>query len=202
MKNKNIHYDYIVVDGHNDTMTKVVDKDTWLPIIDIGETTKLNIDIPKLKEGGINVGFFASFTPGYYGNNAKSLSRNLALINALYYTAKQNPTTFQITTSVDEINKTIKYNKLAAVPTIEGAYAINEINYEKLLKQFYDLGIRVIAPTWNYSNAIGEGCNRVYGDDKNRPSNGGLTKLGERVIEEMNRLGILIDVSQDRKSVV
>ena len=195
MKKNNIHYNYFVVDGHNDTMAKVVDKNTWLPIIDIGKQTDFHIDIPKLEEGGLNVAFFASFTPGYYGNNSKSLSRNLALINALYYTAKQNSDTFQITTTVDDIYKAIENKRIAAVPTIEGAYAIDEMNYKELLKQFYDLGIRVIAPTWNYSNAIGEGCNRIYGDDKNTPSNGGLTKLGERVIEEMNKLGILIDVS-------
>lgn len=195
MKKNNIHYYYLVVDGHNDTMEKIIDKDTWQPVIDIGKPTEFHIDIPKLLEGGINAAFFASYTSGYNGNNTKSLSRNLALINALYYTANNNPETFQITTTVDDIYKAAKDNKIAAVPTIEGAYAIDEMNYLGLLRQFYDLGIRVIAPTWNYSNAIGEGCNRTYGDIEKTPSSGGLTKLGESVIEEMNNLGILVDVS-------
>ena len=183
------------MDGHNDTMSRIIDDETWQPIINIGEVTDLHIDIPKLKEGRMNVAFFASFTSGYYGDTCKSLSRNLSLINALYFTAKENPDSFRITTSVDEIFRAVKDNKIAAVATIEGAYAINESNHIELLKQFHDLGIRVIAPTWNYSNSIGEGCNRVYGDDEKTPSYGGLTKLGESVIKEMNKLGILIDVS-------
>lgn len=195
MKNKEIHTNSIVIDGHNDTMMKIIDKESWLPIIDIGESTEFHIDIPKLQKGEVNVGFFASFTEGYYGNDAKSLSRNLALINALYFTAKNNSDTFKIVTSVEEIKEAVKGNKIGALPTIEGAYGINEENYLELLKQFYDLGIRAIAPTWNYSNHIGEGCNRVYGDTDNTPSKGGLTNLGEKVIEEMNKLGILVDVS-------
>ena len=192
LDNRKIHYNNIVVDAHNDTMLRIIDKETWLPIIDIGNNTDNHIDIAKLIEGGLDVAFFASYTSDYYGNTAKNLSKNLALINALYFTAENNPDSFQITSDLDDIYRAVKNNKIAALPTIEGAYAIEEANYKELLKQYYDLGIRVIGPTWNYSNAIGEGC---YGDDKRTPSSGGLTKLGEKVIEELNKLGILIDVS-------
>lgn len=195
LDNRKIHYNNIVVDAHNDTMLRIIDKETWLPIIDIGNNTDNHIDIAKLIEGGLDVAFFASYTSDYYGNTAKNLSKNLALINALYFTAENNPDSFQITSDLDDIYRAVKNNKIAALPTIEGAYAIEEANYKELLKQYYDLGIRVIGPTWNYSNAIGEGCDRVYGDDKRTPSSGGLTKLGEKVIEELNKLGILIDVS-------
>lgn len=195
MRDNKIHYNSIVVDGHNDTMMKILDEETWLPIVDIGNITDNHIDIPKLLDGGINVAFFAAFTEGYYGNDTRSISRILALINALYFTAKNNPDTFQIVTTVNEINNTVKENQIAALTTIEGLYGLNEENYLDLLNQFYDLGIRVIAPTWNYSNNIGEGCNKVYGDTAKTPSEGGLTKLGEKVIEEMNKLGIVVDVS-------
>lgn len=194
MKNR-IHSSSIVVDGHNDTMMKIIDEESWLPIVDIGKPTEFHIDITKLQKGEVNVGFFASFTEGYYGNDAKSLSRSLALINALHFTAKNNLDTFKIVTSVEEIRNAVKENKIGALPTIEGAYGINQENYLELLKQLYDLGIRAIAPTWNYSNYIGEGCSRVYGDTDNTPSEGGLTNLGEKVIGEMNKLGILIDIS-------
>ncbi len=193
MNNKGIHYNSIVVDCHNDTMMKVIDKETWLPVIDIGKLTDNHIDIAKLMDGGINVAFFSSFTEGYHGNIDKSISRTLALINALYFTEKNNPDTFQIATSINDIDNIVKENRVAALATIEGAYGINEDNYLELLRQFYDLGIGVIGLTWNYSNNIGEGCNRIYGDKT--PSQGGLTNLGERVVKEMNRLGILVDVS-------
>lgn len=200
MKAKRIHYNSIVVDAHNDTMLKVIDDRTWLPKLDIGRPSNLHIDIPKLKEGGLDVAFFSSFTPGFYGDDTKSLSRTLAMINALHYTGQNNPITFQICTSVDEIYEAVNDNRIAAVATIEGAYGINEDNYLELLRQFYDIGIRVIAPTWNYSNHMGEGTSRCYGDKEKTPSEGGLTELGEKLVEEMNKLGILIDLSHMAES--
>lgn len=190
-----IHYDSVVVDSHVDTMSEVVDPTTWLPKTDIGEETPFHVDIPKLQSGGLNVPFFAAYTSGYYGNNARSISRTLALINALYWTEEKNPDVLNITTSVKEIGKAVRDGKIAAVPTIEGAYSLEEHNAIELLHQYYDLGIRVLGFTWNYSNALGEGADRVYGDPDRTPSQGGLTELGEEVAEEMNKLGMVIDVS-------
>ena len=85
--------------------------------------------------------------------------------------------------------------KLAAVPTIEGAYSLEEHNAIELLHQYNDLGVKAIGFNWNYSNALGEGADRVYGDPAKTPSNGGLTDLGAEVVKEMNRLGMVVDVS-------
>lgn len=190
-----MHYKSIVVDCHNDTMLKVIDEDTWLPKVNIGKDTDNHIDIPKLIKGGLNVPFFAAFTAGYYGDRQKSISSTLAAINALYWTERQNKEKFKIAKSVEEIKNIVKEEKIAAVPTIEGAYSLDEINWEELLKQYYDLGIRAIAFNWNYSNDLGEGCSRTYNDEAETPTSGGLTELGEKVALEMNRLGIIIDVS-------
>lgn len=190
-----IHFNSIVVDGHNDTMLSVIDEETWLPTMDIGEETKNHIDIPKLKAGGLNVPFFAAFTEGYYANTPKSLSRTLALINALYWTERENQEGFKITSSIEDIKKTVNEDKIAAFPTIEGAYSLDKDNAIELLRQYYDLGIRVIGFNWNYSNDLGEGCSKIYSDKDETKSTGGLTKLGQEVILEMNRLGILVDVS-------
>lgn len=196
--NKNIlkvHNDSIVVDTHNDTMMKVIDPITWLPKIDIKNNTENHIDIPKLKAGGLKVPFFASYTSGFYGNTPKSISRTLALINGLYWTESKNRDLFKITSSIKDIEKALKSDKIAAVPTIEGAYSLNKDNAIGLINQYYDLGIRAIGLTWNYSNDLGEGANKVYGDTSRTPSKGGLTSLGKEVIKEMNRLGIIVDVS-------
>ncbi|TCN25116.1 dipeptidase [Mesobacillus foraminis] len=190
-----LHFNSTVVDSHNDTMMKVVDPDTWLPSTDIRENTPFHIDIPKLQSGGLNVPFFAAYTSGYYGNNPRSISRTLALINALYWTEDRNSDVFNITTSYKEIEKTVKAGKIAAVPTVEGAYSLEEHNAIGLLHQYYDLGIRALGFTWNYSNSLGEGANRVYGDADRTASQGGLTELGEKVAREMNKLGMIIDVS-------
>lgn len=190
-----IHCDSIVIDGHNDTMLKVIDEKTWLPKVNIGDNTNFHIDISKLNKGGLNVPFFAAYTHGYYNNNPKNISRTLALINALYWTEKNNRDTFEIITSIGQIEKVIGEGRIAAVPTIEGAYSLNEDNYIGLLKQYKDLGIRVLGFTWNYSNDLAEGASGTYGDPLNTPSFKGLTKLGEKVVLEMNKLGMVIDVS-------
>lgn len=190
----------IIVDSHNDTMMKCIDEETWLPKIDIGKSTDNHIDIPKLKKGRLNVPFFAAFTDGYHDNTPRSISRTLALINALHWTEENNKDEFKIVGSVDDILRTVDEEKIAAVPTIEGGYSFDENNALELIKQYYDLGIRAVAFNWNYSNSLGEGASRIYNDPKETPSHGGLTDLGKTLVYEMNRLGIIIDVSHMAES--
>lgn len=190
-----LHVDSVIVDTHNDAMSKIVDENTWLPVTDIRYNTNNHIDIPKMRAGNLKVGFFAAYTSAYHGNSNRALSRTLALLNALYWTEDNNRDIFTITKSYEEIERAILDWKIAAVPSIEGAYAISNKNGIELLRQFNDLGVKAIGFTWNYSNELGEGAYEVYVDKNGKPSTGGLTKLGEDIIGEMNRLGILVDVS-------
>ena len=180
----------IILDSHNDSMLNVVDEETWLPIINLAGNTTFHIDIPKLKKGGLNIPFFAAFTEGYGKNIKKSISRTLALINALHFTEEKNLDSFKITSSLKDIIDTVNKGKIAAVPTIEGAYSLNEDYSLELLNQYNDLGIKLITLTWNYSNNLGEGAESIYNDVSKTASSGGLTKLGEKIILEMNRLEI------------
>ena len=88
-------------------MINIIDEETWLPIIDIGEKTSNHIDIKKLKAGGLKVPFFSAYTKGYYDNTPRSLSRTLALINALYWTEENNLDEFKITKSLEEIGQEV-----------------------------------------------------------------------------------------------
>ena len=194
------HATSIIVDSHLDTLTKVIDEETWLPTTDIGEETSFESDIPKLKNGGIQVPFLAAYTPGFYNNTARSLSHTLAMINALYWTEEKNPNDLKVTSTTDEILNALGEGKIAAVPSIEGAYSLDGNNAIELLGQYHDLGIMTIGFTWNYSNDLGEGAHRVFGDQMKTPSSGGLTELGEEVALEMNRLGMMIDVSHMAES--
>lgn len=194
-KLKKLMEDLIIVDTHNDTMLHVVDKETWLPVVDIGRDTDNHIDIPKLKKGGINLAYFAAFNDGFYGNIKKSLSASLALINALYFTERNNTKSFKIIRNLNDIEEALREKKIAALPTLEGGYAFDRDNSKELLKQFLDLGVRVIGFNWNYSNKLGEGASGTYNDKDDRKSPKGLTKLGKEVIGEMNKLGMLVDVS-------
>lgn len=190
-----LHIDSIIVDGHNDTMMTILDENTWLPLIDIGKDTKNQIDIPKLRKGNLQIPFFAAYTSAYYGNPSKAISRTLALLNALYWTMENNMDTFMITSTFEDIESAFLEKKIAAVPTMEGAYSLVKENAIPLLHQYYDLGIKAIGFTWNYSNELGEGAYKAYADKDGTPSTGGLTELGIEIVMEMNKLGMIVDVS-------
>lgn len=190
-----LHIESIVVDSHNDTMMKTLDENTWLPILDIRKNTDLHIDIPKLRAGNIKVSYFAAYSSAFYGRPNTSASRTLALLNALYYTEKNNGDVFKIVKTYNELEKAVLDKKIAAVPTIEGAYSFTKDNSRDLLKQYYDLGVRAIGFTWNYSNELAEGLYGSFGDKDGTLSPKGLTSLGKDMVRDLNDLGIIIDVS-------
>lgn len=190
-----IHFDTTVVDSHIDTYMHALDETTWQPETDIGEETSYDFDIPKAEAGGLDVPYMAAYTPGYYENTPRSISETLAKINALYWTEDNNPDDLTVTSSYEAITQAVQEDQIAAVPTIEGGYSMEEENAIELLHQYDDLGVKALGYTWNTSNALGEGADRVYNDPDETPSDGGLTELGEEVTEEMNDLGMMIDVS-------
>lgn len=184
-----------ILDTHNDTMLRIIHQDTWLPRVDLGSSTDFHIDIPKLQKGGLNIPFFAAYTEGFGENTNKSISRTLALINALYFTEKKNSDSLKIIKSFKDIVDAINDGKIAAVPAIEGSYSLDRDYSFELLHQYKDLGIKAITLTWNYSNALGEGASKTYNDKSKTPSSGGLTEHGKNIIAEMEWIGILVDIS-------
>lgn len=190
-----IHLDSIIVDAHNDTMMKIVDDDTWLPYMDIGHESTNQIDINKMRAGNLSVGFFAAYSSAYYGRETRSTSRTLALINALYASERNNPHIIKIASNFKDIESGVLDGKIVAVPTIEGAYSLTKENAIELLGQYKDLKVKAIGFTWNYSNQLAEGTYKAFADANGTPSPAGLTDLGIQVLEEMNSLGMIIDVS-------
>lgn len=196
-----IHFNSTVVDTHNDTMMKVVNSTSWQPEHDLYDVNH-QINLQKAQEGGLDVAFYSAYT-GYQGNNeyfinkygyegrtARTNSRMLALINALYWNEKNNSDLMTIATSIKEIEEAVRDGKHVAMPTLEGMYSFEEYNAQELLEQYYDLGIRTAAMVWNPPNALGAGTSVA-----NTEPNSGLTKLGKEMVLKMNQLGILVDVS-------
>lgn len=193
-----IHDEAVVIDTHCDTVLKVIDSDTWLPVVDIARKTSFMVDIPKLQAGGIDLQVFASYTSGYAlpggGQDFhRANSRLLALINGVRWTVRQNPQTLLAYQNPADLDLAVQSGKIGILASIEGAYSLSEESGLELLRQYYDLGIRMLALTWNYSNALGEGVNETYRDGT--ASSGGLTDLGRSVVLEMNKLGMIVDVS-------
>lgn len=174
----------IVLDSHNDTLLRVID-DNFKMKIDLGKESNFHIDLLKMERVGFNIGYFSAFTKelgSFEDNNNKILS----LINALHLTALQNKNKAEIPSDLNHIKKILNKNKICLVPTIEGAYSINESNYKYLTKQYQDLGIKVIGYVWNDPNDLGCGI-----DEKDL----GLTELGIEYTKYLNDLGIIIDTS-------
>jgi membrane dipeptidase len=174
------------------------DPDTWLPVVNLGRSTRFMIDIPKLQKGGVDLQVFAAYTSGYAlaggGQDfARANSRLLSILNGLKWTLARNTGTLYPVISLRSIGEPDPSGRIGALSSIEGAYSLNGETGIELLRQYFDLGVRMLAPTWNYSNALGEGVSEKYRDGS--PSAGGLTALGRSVIAEMNRLGIAVDVS-------
>ncbi|SFH98412.1 membrane dipeptidase [Tindallia magadiensis] len=189
------HHSSIVVDMHNDTMMKVVDSHTWLPVVDIGKEPLegFQLDLHKAQQGGLNVAFYAAYTADQRDVDdvvARTNSRSLALINALYWTIEQNQDNMILARNTQEIEAGLAEGKHVAVASLEGMYQFGGENSKALLRQYHDLGIRAAGLVWNSPNRLGAGANVA-----NNEANAGLTEAGREIISEMNRLGILVDVS-------
>lgn len=196
-----LHMDSVVVDTHSDTPLRILNLKTWLPENDIGRSTANQVDLPKLKAGGVDAETFAAYTAGFLNNGKfdyiKSNSRLLSLINGLKWAISNNPSSIEQAFYPEDITRIVKSGRIAAISSIEGAYSLERDTGIELLRQYYDLGVRLLALNWSISNVLGEGNNEAYKDGT--PSSGGLTELGEAVIGEMNRLGMVVDVSHMNK---
>lgn len=178
---RRIHQEAIVVDTHADTLWRVLDRGD-----DISVRTNIgHIDIPRLKEGGVDAEFFAvwvqpSFSPDHAARRA------LRLIDMLHRIVANNQDRMVLATSPAEIRAAAASGKVAALLGIEGGQAIE--NDLGVLRMFYELGVRYMTLTWSFTldwaDSSGGG-----GQWK------GLNDFGVKVVAEMNRLGMLVDIS-------
>jgi membrane dipeptidase len=184
-KSKEIQESTPVVDLHCDSLLKIVDKGRNLSL----RSDRGHLDIPRMKEGGIDVQCFAAWVaPKYYPN--KSFERATRLIDGFKKFVRENKEIEQAFNSGD-IKRINQQEKIATVLAIEGGSALEgELSN---LDYFYKLGVRYITLTWSYSNQIADGIYERF--PKSKKSNQGLTDFGREVIKRMNELGVLIDVS-------
>lgn len=187
-----VDYEGIIIDTHNDTMMKAVDKDTQKPSVDIGADTPFQIDIDKMEKGKVNIAYFAAFTEDY-GTTQSNNHRILASLNALANVEINNEKRFAVAKSYTQMMSEIERGKRVGVPTIEGAYSIDAENMSGLLMQYADLYVKAIAPVWNHSNALGEGTYSKFASGND--STGGLTALGVKFVDRMDALNMMVDVS-------
>ena len=189
----NLHFNSFVVDTHCDTLMKVCNswnararklKNLDAPYDLSKEYDSLHLDIPKMKAGGHNLQFFAVYLEPQY-KPFGSLKRTLQGFDAFFDMLNNNPEVMLVKSYEDAI-KAQEANSLAGLLSIEGGEALE--GDLSVLRMLYKLGLRCIGLTWNQRNRIAEGVGDCV-------SGGGLTTFGRELIAEMNKLGVIVDVS-------
>lgn len=173
----------MIIDGHIDVPYRIFSK--W---VDVTETTDDgDFDYPRAKAGGLSAPFMSIYVPAELDGTAASTQRAHVLIDQVEAIVKRQPTRFAIATSPDEIEQQFAKGLISLPLGMENGAPINDDLSE--LERFHKRGIRYITLTHSKSNAISDSS---Y--DENRQW-GGLSSFGEIVVGEMNRLGIMVDIS-------
>jgi membrane dipeptidase len=189
---REVHENVLTVDTHADTPSHLL-REGW----DIGEWHDPEerasgcIDLPRMKEGGLDAEFFAVYvgqgelTPEVY---VKARERADSMLAALYQMAKDYPDLVEIATSPDDAYRIEKEGKRAAFIGMENGYPIGK-DLDSV-EYFYNRGVRYITLCHSGDNDI---CDSSF--ERRNPEDNGLTTFGEQVVAECNRLGIMVDVS-------
>ena len=177
---ESIHKEITVCDTHCDTVKRV------LGGVDLGvRSDEGHIDIPRLIEGGVDAQVFACWS-GRSGRPAGHyVKRVLRMIDALYLQLDEHSDAMSLALTAGDVQEAKQNGKIACIIAIEGGQAIE--NDLALLRDFYRLGVRAMTLTWN-STDWADAC-------WDEPEHNGLTDFGKDVVREMNRLGMVIDVS-------
>ncbi|HEY6805195.1 MAG TPA: dipeptidase [Pyrinomonadaceae bacterium] len=178
-----IHRKAIVIDSHNDITTPMTNDDYDLSG---APPVPYRTSIDRMKEGGLTAEFFSVYIKPNYVTSGGAARRTLDMIDSVYRACERHPNDLMFSTSVADIRRAKKQGKIAALMGIEGGHAIEDSL--ATLREFYRLGVRYMTLTWNNTNNwadAGRGEKRHHG----------LSKFGEEVVLEMNRLGMMVDVS-------
>ncbi len=179
-----LHREAMVVDMHCDTIARAMAGEDLSKDLPEG-----HVDIPKLKRGGVDLEVFACFAPPPANDLEKYQSANkvFAQIEAVHDLVQKNPEDLALVLTPRDANAARNDSKTGVLIGIEGGYAIE--NDLVLLREFYRAGVRLMTLThWTATDWAD-----ASGDEK--PIRGGLTPFGESVVAEMNKLGMIIDVS-------
>ncbi|MBD0254402.1 MAG: dipeptidase [Cytophagales bacterium] len=192
-----IHRNALTVDSHADIPTVMAEK----PGYDVGQrhdarATGTKIDLARMEEGGMDAMFFVVYvgqgprTPEGYAQAKEEAAKLFDLIHAI---PKKYPARAELATTPDDAYRIAKAGKRALFIGIENGWPVGKDL--SLLKTYYDLGARYITLTHFLNNDICDSATDPAG-----PEHNGLSPFGEQVVAEMNRLGIMVDVSHTSDS--
>ncbi|MGI8848770.1 MAG: membrane dipeptidase [Pyrinomonadaceae bacterium] len=185
-----MHQKAIVIDGHNDIPSPMVDEDFDLGTNSVGKFHRdgdpFHTDIARFKTSGITGEFFSIYVSGTSLKTGGAMRRAMDLIDATNREVEKYPNQLTACTTAKQIRRAKKQKKICALMGIEGGYVIENSLYA--LRNFYRLGIRYMTLTHNVSHDWADA-------HRDEPKNNGLSEFGKEVVREMNRLGMLVDIS-------
>lgn len=182
-----VHDNAIVIDTHADTTQRMLDQgyDLTQPL----DGGHLNFDAAK--KGNLGAEFFSIWVEpkAWKGQYAR---RTLELIDAVYQQAARHPDKMRMAFSAEDILAAHRERRLAALLGIEGGHSIEDSL--GLLRDYYRLGVRYMTLTWSNSNGWADSSGDIN-DTSVKHTEDGLTDFGKSVVFEMNRLGMMVDIS-------
>jgi membrane dipeptidase len=187
-KARAIHASAIIVDTHADTPQRFLDDNFDIGNSDPKDTGHLSLD--KARAGNLGAEFFSIWVDPLT-NQGHYAKHTLELIDTVYEQAAQHPDRMMMAFSVADIERAHKQKKLAALMGIEGGHSIE--NSIRLLRDYYRLGVRYMTLAWSNTNEWADSSGDI--GDPTIPHHNGLTDFGKQVVLEMNRLGMIVDIS-------
>src|SRR5260370_25770523 len=180
-----IHRRAIIVDMHADTTQRLVDENVDLE----QRLPDGHLDAVRAKEGGLDAQFFSIWVePELFGGGGeRAMKRADVQIEAVRNLTTKHPETWELATTTADVRRIAASGKIAALMGMEGGYAIDE-KIENV-GRYYEMGTRYPSPAWSVSTSWAGSSGDEIGQTR------GLNDFGKQVIREMNRLGMMVDIS-------
>jgi membrane dipeptidase len=185
-KAREIHKTAILFDGHNDLPWQLREEGKIdFESVDISKKLgpPFQTDIPRMKQGGLNAQFWSVYIPGKHPNPLRTVLEQIDIVHRMI---ARYPNDFEQALTADDVRRIVKTGKCASLIGVEGGVAIE--NDLSMLRILYTLGTRYMTLTHNQTLDWADAAT-------DKPKHGGLSPFGVRVVREMNRLGMLVDIS-------
>jgi membrane dipeptidase len=183
-----IHDSAIVVDTHADTPQRFLDEGFDIGSTDLNDAGHISLD--KARRGNLGAEFFSIWVDPET-NQGHFARHTFDLIDSVYEQAARHPHRMMMAFSADDIERAHQEHKLAALMGIEGGHSIE--NDMHLLRDYYRLGVRYMTLSWSNTNEWADSSGDI--NDAKVERHNGLTDFGKQVVLEMNRLGMMVDIS-------
>lgn len=185
---REIHNSGLLFDGHNDLPWQILNAgQSSFDVLDIAKPQpSLHTDIARLRAGGVKAQFWSVYVPAGTDLTGDALLQTLHQIDIVHRMHRRYPDVFQLAATADDVERIVADGKIAGMLGIEGGHSIR--GSLPVLRRLYDQGCRYMTLTHSKSLDWADSAT-------DKPISGGLSPFGEEVIREMNRLGMLVDLS-------